>query len=147
VETVTAQFKRDPSAQSLPQSVSPNASQNSIGDTDSLPHDVQWLNDKLEYSQQWLSQVARGKLSIQVMMLNKSASRELVYYLRKEWPLDLSKTYLYEVEIEGRTIYRVFYSEYDSLSEARAQIERLPESIKVNSPYVHSVHRMRTALL
>jgi septal ring-binding cell division protein DamX len=133
----------------LPQLLSSNASQDStgVGDIDSLADDVQWLNDKLEYSQQWLSQVARGKLSIQVMMLNKSASRELVYYLRKEWPLDLSKTYLYEVEIEGRTIYRVFYSEYDSLSEARAQIERLPESIKVNSPYVHSVHRMRTALL
>jgi MSHA biogenesis protein MshM len=149
VETVTAQFKPDPSAQSLPQLVSSNAPQDStsIGDTDSLADDVQWLNDKLEYSQQWLSQVARGKMSIQVMVRNKSAARELVYYLRNEWPLDLSKTYLYEVEIEERTIYRVFYSEYDSLTEARVQIERLPESIKVNSPYVHSVHRMRTALL
>ena len=81
------------------------------------------------------------------MIRRKAAARELVYYLHNEWPLDLSQTFLFEVMNDGRTIYKVFYSEYDSLSEARAQIEALPESIKVNSPYVHSVHRMRTALL
>jgi len=51
------------------------------------------------------------------------------------------------VTIEGRSIYRVFYSEFDSLKQARAQIDTLPQSIKVNSPYVHSVYRMRNALL
>ncbi len=107
----------------------------------------QWLDSKLEQSEQWLSRVASDKMSIQVMMRNKSAARELVYYLRNEWPLDISQTYLYEVVIEGRSIYRVFYSEYDSLSQARAQIDTLPQSIKVNSPYVHSVYRMRQALL
>jgi len=107
----------------------------------------QWLDSKLEQSEQWLSRVGNDKMSIQVMMRNKSAARDLVYYLRNEWPLDISQTYLYEVVIEGRSIYRVFYSEYDSLSQARAQIETLPQSIKVNSPYVHSVYRMRQALL
>jgi septal ring-binding cell division protein DamX len=81
------------------------------------------------------------------MMRKKSGARELVYYLRNQWPLDISQTYLYEVVIDGRSIYRVFYSEYDSLSQARAQIDMLPQSIKVNSPYVHSVYRMRQALL
>jgi len=147
VEPVVAQVQQDPSAQSLPQPVLSSASQNRTGDADSLSDDMQWLNDKLEYSRYWLNQIARGKMSVQVMMRKKSGARELVYYLRNEWPLDLSKTYLYEVLNEGRTIYRVFYSEYDSLTEARAQIEVLPESVKANSPYVHSVHRMREALL
>ena len=116
-------------------------------DASSLLDDRSWLNEKLAQSQQWLNQAERDKMSIQVMMRNKSAAQELVYYLRNDWPLDLSQTYLYEVIIEGRSIYRVFYSEYDSLKQARAQIEMLPESIKVNSPYVHSVYRMRKALL
>ena len=107
----------------------------------------QWLNARLEYSQRWLSEADGGNMSIQVMMRNKSAARELVYYLRKEWPLDLSQTYIYEVKIDGRSIYRVFYSEYDTLTGARAQINALPDSIKVNSPYVHSIYRMREALL
>jgi len=113
----------------------------------SLADHTHWLDEKLAQSEQWLNQAERGKMSIQVMMRNKSAARELVYYLRNEWPLDLSQTYLYEVTIEGRSIYRVFYSEYDSLKEAKAQIDVLPASVKVNSPYVHSINRMRKALL
>jgi MSHA biogenesis protein MshM len=147
VEPVIAQVKRDSSAQSLPQSMLSSASQNSTGDTDSIPADLQWLNDRLEHSQQWLSQVTLGKMSIQVMIRKKSAARELVYYLRHEWPLELSETFLFEVIIDERAIYRVFYGEYDSVTGARAQIEVLPESIKVNSPYVDSIRRMREALL
>ena len=107
----------------------------------------QWLEVKLKQSLEWLSQADRDKVSIQVLMRSKSAARELVYYLRNEWPLDISKTYLYEVSTEDRNIYRVFYSEFDNLSQGRDQLERLPESVKVNSPYLHSVYRMQKALL
>ena len=107
----------------------------------------QWLNAKLKESKDWLSQADSKKVSIQVLMRRKSAARELVYYLRNEWPLDLSKTYLYEVNIENRPVYRVFYSEYDSLAHGRQQLEKLPETVKVNSPYLHSVYRMQKALL
>jgi len=111
------------------------------------PEYRQWLAEKLALSLQWLGSPDRRELSIQVMMRKKSAARELVYYLRNEWPLDISQTYIYEVEIEGRPIYRVFYSEFDSLQQARAQIDLLPDSVKINAPYVHSVNRMRQALL
>ena len=107
----------------------------------------QWLEQKLRESLEWLSQADRDKVSIQVLMRNKSAARELVYYLRNEWPLDLSKTYLYEIEIDDRSIYRVFYSEFDTVTSGRNQLEKLPESVKMNSPYLHSVHRMQKALL
>jgi hypothetical protein len=106
-----------------------------------------WLNAKLRESRDWLSQANRNSVSIQVFVRSKSAVRELVYYLRNEWPLDLSETYLYEVSTEDRNIYRVFYSEYDSLSRGRNQLELLPETIKKNSPYLHSVYRMQKALL
>jgi type II secretory pathway predicted ATPase ExeA len=107
----------------------------------------QWLNAKLRESRDWLSNANRDNVSIQVLMRSKSAARELVYYLRNEWPLDLSETYLYEVNTDTRSIYRVFYSEYNSLSNGRNQLERLPESVKKNSPYLHSVYRMQKALL
>ena len=107
----------------------------------------QWLNAKLRESREWLSRANRDGVSIQVLMRSKSAARELVYYLRNEWPLDLSQTYLYEVSTENRSIYRVFYSEFDSLSVGRSQLELLPESVKINSPYLHSVSRMQKALL
>jgi hypothetical protein len=106
-----------------------------------------WLDAKLRESRDWLSQANRNSVSIQVFVRSKSAVRELVYYLRNEWPLDLSETYLYEVSTEDRSIYRVFYSEFDSLSRGRNQLELLPESVKRNSPYLHSVYRMQKALL
>ena len=107
----------------------------------------QWLNAKLRESRDWLMNADRDNVSIQVLMRSKSAARELVYYLRNEWPLDLSQTYLYEVNTDTRSIYRVFYSEFNSLSMGRNQLERLPDSVKKNSPYLHSVYRMQKALL
>ncbi len=107
----------------------------------------QWLIAKLEESREWLASAGRAKLSIQVMMRKKPAARELVYYLLNEWPLALSDTYLYEVGIGDKVIYRVFYSEFETMGQALAQIDRLPDNVKTNLPYVHSVYRMRKDLL
>ena len=106
-----------------------------------------WLNIKLEQSRGWLASAGRENLSIQVMMRKQSAAPELVYYLLNEWPFSLSDTFLFEVVIEDKIIYRVFYSEFDSMEQARAQIDRLPDNVKANLPYVHSVYRMRMNLL
>ncbi len=107
----------------------------------------QWLNAKLQESRQWLQQAGEDNVSIQVLTQKKAAAKDLVYYLRNNWPLELSKTYLYEVSTSEASIYRVFYSEFKSLSEGRDEIERLPRSVRINSPYLHSIHRMQKALL
>jgi type II secretory pathway predicted ATPase ExeA len=149
IESAPAQVAEDEVLQSaLDQAASTDALD--IGDSNDLGLTVdynQWLNAKLQESRDWLSNANRDNVSIQVLMRSKSAARELVYYLRNEWPLDLSETYLYEVNTETRSIYRVFYSEFSSLSNGRNQLERLPESVKRNSPYLHSVYRMQKALL
>ena len=107
----------------------------------------QWLDAKLQQSREWLSKAKKDGVSIQVMMSIKAKERELVDYLRNEWPLNLDKTYLYEVNMDSRMIYRVFYSEFESVAQGRQEMERLPESLKANSPYLHSVYRMQKALL
>ena len=115
--------------------------------SDTMPTYHRWLNAKLKQSREWLSNARRNNVSIQVLMSTKSSERELVYYLQNEWPLSLNKTYLYEVNMNSRIIYRVFYSEFESLAQGRDEMQRLPESVKVNSPYLHSVYRMQKALL
>jgi type II secretory pathway predicted ATPase ExeA len=120
IESAPAQVAEDEVLQSaLDQAASTDALD--IGDSNDLGLTVdynQWLNAKLQESRDWLSNANRDNVSIQVLMRSKSAARELVYYLRNEWPLDLSETYLYEVNTETRSIYRVFYSEFSSLSNA-----------------------------
>jgi MSHA biogenesis protein MshM len=106
-----------------------------------------WLDAKLQQSREWLSQAQRDNVSIQVLMSRKSRVRELVNYLQNEWPLNIDKTYLYEVDMKTQQIYRVFYDEFESVSKGLDEMKRLPESVKANSPYLHSVYRMQKALL
>ncbi|MFA9421043.1 MAG: AAA family ATPase [Gammaproteobacteria bacterium] len=106
-----------------------------------------WLEFKLKQSREWLSAADKDKVSIQVLVLGKSAARELVYYLQNSWPLNLDETYLYEVNLDSRAIYRVFYSEFDSVAHGRREIEALPRALKSNSPYLHSVYRMQKVYL
>ena len=107
----------------------------------------QWLNVKLQESREWLAQADGDNVSIQVFVRKKSAAKDLVIYLLNSWPLDISKTFLYEVSTNDQNVYRVFYSEFNTLSKGRDQIDILPESVKVNSPYLRSVYRMQKALL
>jgi type II secretory pathway predicted ATPase ExeA/septal ring-binding cell division protein DamX len=106
-----------------------------------------WLEKKLALSKSWLKHADSQGVSIQVMMRNSSASDELASYLRSEWPLDLEKTYVYEVEMKGRRIFRVFFDEFPTISQGYSGIRQLPESVRVNSPYLHSIYRMQQALL
>jgi hypothetical protein len=80
-------------------------------------------------------------------MRKKTSGRELINYLQNEWPLNLDKTYLYEVKFNSQLIYRVFYGEFDTLTQGRHEMQLLPESLKVNFPYLNSVYRMQKALL
>lgn len=107
----------------------------------------QWLNTRLLRSREWLSRAKRGGYSIQVLVRRSSATSDLVYYLRNEWPLDLEKTYLYEVITGKNNFYRVFYSEFESIAKGKREINQLPSSVKVNSPYLQSVSQMQKTLL
>ncbi|MFV2032937.1 MAG: AAA family ATPase, partial [Gammaproteobacteria bacterium] len=108
---------------------------------DSPPDYRRWLEGKLQQSREWLIRADGNKVSIQVLVRSKSAAKELAYFLQNDWPLDLDKTYLYEGSLEAQQIYRVFYNEFDSLAQGKRELKRLPESVKANSPYLHSVYR------
>jgi type II secretory pathway predicted ATPase ExeA/septal ring-binding cell division protein DamX len=114
---------------------------------ESKPKNSGWLDAKLQKSRDWLSNARGNNVSIQVLWLKKISERELVNYLQNEWPLNLDKTYLYEVKYNSQLIYRVFYSEFDTLTQGRYEMQLLPESLKTNSPYLHSVYQMQKALL
>jgi type II secretory pathway predicted ATPase ExeA/septal ring-binding cell division protein DamX len=119
----------------------------SLVEIESKPTYSGWLDAKLQKSREWLSNAPDQSVSIQVLMRKKTSERELVNYLQNEWPLNLDKTYLYEVKFNSQLIYRVFYSEFDTLTQGRYELQLLPESLKANSPYLHSVYQMQKALL
>lgn len=109
--------------------------------------DGQWLENKLKHSKSWLNEQANRGVSIQVMMRSSSASKELTNVLRNKWPLDVDRTHLYEVEMNGGYIYRVFYGGYSSLSLGQKELKKLPEELRLNNPYLHSIYKMKKTLL
>ncbi len=110
-------------------------------------NNVDWLAWKIKQSKTWLSQQPNKGVSIQVMMRSKSASNELVEVLRGQWPLDVEKTFLYEVDMNGNQIYRVFFSGFSSLSLGQQELNKLPEEVRLNQPYLHSIYKMKKTLL
>ncbi len=106
-----------------------------------------WLQKKLEQSRAWLEQADRQGVSIQVMVRNRAAAQELENYLLREWPLDLDKTYLFEVSKPSGDIFRVFYGEYPTITAGQQAVRELPPAIQVNQPYLHSIYRMQQVLL
>lgn len=108
---------------------------------------IDWLNWKLEQSKAWLAKQPNKGVSIQVMMRSKSASDELANALRYNWTLDVDKTYLYEVKIKDSSIYRVFYGGYSSLLLGQEELKKLPETVRSNDPYLHSIYKMKKTLL
>ena len=106
-----------------------------------------WLQKKLEQSRAWLEQADRQGVSIQVMVRNRAAAQELENYLLREWPLDLDKTYLFEVNKSSGDIFRVFYGEYPTITAGQQAVRDLPPAVQVNQPYLHSIYRMQQVLL
>jgi MSHA biogenesis protein MshM len=109
--------------------------------------DEQWLIAKIEQSKNWLANANQTDVSIQVMSRYETTPKEMARILRNRWPLDLQTTYLFGVQSESQVIYRIFYSEFTSVPEGTREIKKLPRSIGVNGPYLHSIYKMQAAFL
>ena len=109
--------------------------------------DQAWLDKKMEISKNWLSNADKRAVSIQVMARNKKAGKQLVDYLWQEWPMDIDKTYLFEVNLNAEVIYQVFYGEFPTITIGRGEMKQLPTSVKRNSPYLRPINLMQQALL
>ncbi len=115
--------------------------------TTSAAQTAQWLEEKLLKSRAWLEQADRQGVSIQVMVRNQAAAKDLVNYLQNEWPLDLDKTQLFAVSKPSGDIFRVFYGEYPTITAGQQAIKALPPEVRANAPYLHSIYRMQQQLL
>jgi len=112
-----------------------------------LLDDSHWLESKISLSRAWLAGAEKKHVSIQVVTYNEAVAEEMVRFLKRRWPLDLKRTYVFKVQTGSRNIYRVFYDEFDSVPEGAQEINKLPKSIRVNSPYLNSIYKMQDTLL
>lgn len=107
----------------------------------------QWFGIKIDTSQKWLVNADKNNVSIHVMIRNKMAAGELVRFLKNGWPLDFENIYKYEFISTSRSIYRVFYDEFDSKATVQREIRQIPALVRSNGPNFHSIYKIEAALL
>ena len=98
------------------------------------------LQASLEQTKIWLQQVAPTRYTIQ-LFLARYADGDAVedFLLNAPAMLDLDKIYVYETVIGGGRKYSVLYNEYASRWEAQASLDSLPESLRINQPFLRRV--------
>jgi MSHA biogenesis protein MshM len=99
----------------------------------------QWLEDEVHRAREWMAQSGPDRITIQVMMREKAAAHDLVWFLNEAWPLDLEHTYIDEVASKRNPVYRVFYGDFEDWKTGRGELARLPSSILTSQPYLRRI--------
>ncbi len=94
----------------------------------------------------WLSRARDNHFSIQLFMARTSDQSALETFLHK-MPLTLvSKIYIYETRVNGRSWYSVLYDEFNSQKSAISALKQMPVSMLVSSPYPRRISAIKKDL-
>jgi septal ring-binding cell division protein DamX len=106
-------------------------------------HSASFQQD-IENTLDWLMQIDKGRATIQIMSLGFGEFADDNYYKfldrMKKQGVDVSLIKIYPTRLKGKVIYGVIYGDYDNRSEAREQIQQLPEALKANSPITRTMN-------
>jgi MSHA biogenesis protein MshM len=104
----------------------------------------QWLEEEVKRARKWMAKSGPDRITIQVMVREKSAAHDLVWYLNEAWPLDLERTYIDEIASKRNPVYRVFYGDFEDWKTGRGELARLPASILRSQPYLRRIPAVPT---
>lgn len=103
------------------------------------------LEQRLQATEQWLSQTSGNRYSIQ--LLGSGDSELLRNYLNTiSNYLEINKVFVYRTIAQQRPYLTVLYGSFDSLEDANAQMQTLPELLKANRPYYRTVRGVRAEI-
>jgi len=115
--------------------------------SDALPQtmdEYDRISARVENTMQWLSTAADDHYSIQLFMARTSDADKVEAFLR-DMPemLDLTKIYIYETVVNGRSWYSVLYNDFASQDDAIEKLDALPASLKSSDPYLRRVSALK----
>ncbi|MBT8118720.1 MAG: AAA family ATPase [Gammaproteobacteria bacterium] len=102
------------------------------------------IRERLAETRQWFSTAADNNFSIQLFMARTSdADKVEAFLLDAPETLDLTKIYIYETVINGRSWYSVLYNEFITQDDAIEKLDTLPASLKASDPYLRRVSALK----
>jgi len=123
----------------LPATVNESTAQQNINTISALPAGS-LLQERLQQTQQWLSQANSDNYTIQLILLDVWAENEIKNYISEASQLlDTQYLYIYQASIRGRMVYSVLYNEYTERGQAIDQLKQLSPWLKQSGPYLRTV--------
>ena len=115
--------------------------------SDALPQtmdEYHRISARVENTIEWLSTAADDHYSIQLFMARTSDADKVEAFLR-DMPemLDLTKIYIYETVVNGRSWYSVLYNDFATQDDAIEKLDALPASLKSSDPYLRRVSALK----
>ena len=115
--------------------------------SDALPQTLDQydrISTRVENTIEWLSTAADDHYSIQLFMARTSDADKVEAFLR-DMPemLDLTKIYIYETVVNGRSWYSVLYNDFATQDDAIEKLDALPASLKSSDPYLRRVSALK----
>jgi len=112
---------------------------------DSLPAHGDVLEQRLLATERWLAEAKGGTFSIQLLGSNDSALLRNYFETLGEY-IELEKVFVYRTLANQQPSMTVLYGAFSSRADAVRSLEALPDTLKVNRPYIRTVQGIRSEL-
>ena len=100
--------------------------------------------ERVQSTEQWLSEAADNYYSIQLFMARTSDADKVEDFLQDvPETLDFTEIYIYETVINGRLWYSVLYSDFATQDEAIEMLHQMPSSLRASDPYLRRVSALK----
>jgi len=103
------------------------------------------LEQRLLATERWLAEAKGGTFSIQLLGSNDSELLRNYFETLGEY-IELEKVFVYRTLANQQPSMTVLYGAFSSRADAVRSLEALPDTLKVNRPYIRTVQGIRSEI-
>ncbi|MFT5448314.1 MAG: MSHA biogenesis protein MshM [Gammaproteobacteria bacterium] len=104
------------------------------------PKDRSLLQWRLGQTRQWLQRVDKNRYSIQLLATDAGQRNNLEAFLaRRKRAGQIGRIFVYTTTIHSREWYGVLFGEFESYSQAREALRKLPRELLLHKPFIRNV--------
>jgi len=113
--------------------------------SDSMSAHGDLLEQRLLATERWLAEAKGGTFSIQLLGSNDSELLRNYFETLGEY-IELEKVFVYRTLANQQPSMTVLYGAFSSRADAVRSLEALPDTLKVNRPYIRTVQGIRSEI-
>lgn len=102
------------------------------------------LQNRITESRQWINRPSTQGYSIQLMQTYSEQPAPLKQFFDRSLPAELkSRTYVFPTKMNDKTLWSIFFGEFNSYADASAALQTLDETLMENHPFIVSLNSIK----